>query len=381
MMFTNKSKKIIHLPTTVGGNPQGISASMKSLDLDSVSWSTTQNYLKYKADYIIAEADNVFIKEFRKLLALRYIVKFDVVFFNFGQMLFKPHLDFEYRKFSIKYWPFICLYCMYNRTMAQIEIFLLKMFKKKLIMQFQGDDIRQGDVCLKKFDISPAQSVEKHYYGARTDKMKRKIVAFYEKHCDLIYYLNPDLKHILGSKAKFLPYCHIDLNDWTPRAIMENKILKIGHAPSNRGFKGTDEILKVIRQLKDEGYEFEFVLIEGVSHDEAKEIYKTLDIMIDQLYAGWYGGLAVELMALAVPVLCYIRESDLKHIPENMAKDLPIINVNSETLIHTLRHLILSDRTDLKTIGKNSRVFAETYHDPIVVTKRVIHDFENHSIL
>ena len=380
-MFINRNRKIIHLPTTVGGNPQGISAAMKSLDFDSVSWSTTQNYLKYKADYIISENDNVFIKELKKLFALRYIVKFDVVFFNFAQMLFKPHLDFEYRKFSVKYWPFIYLYCIYNRTMAQIEIFLLKMFQKKLIMQFQGDDIRQGDVCLKKFDISPAQSVEAGYYGFRTDRMKRKIISFYEKHCDLIYYLNPDLKNVLGSKAKFLPYCHIDLNDWTPCTIKENKTLKIGHAPSNRGFKGTSDILKVIKKLEDKGYEFEFVLIENVSHNEAKEIYKTLDIMIDQLYAGWYGGLAVELMALAVPVLCYIRESDLKHIPENMAEDLPIINVNPETILEILKELILLERADLKEIGKNSRSFVQKYHDPIVVVKSVIDDFENHSIL
>lgn len=380
-MIEKRSRKIVHLPTTVGGNPQGISSSMKSLDLESVSWSATQNYLKYKVDYIISENDNILIKELKKLFALRYIIKFDIVFFNFAQMIFKPHLDFEYRKFAVKYWPFIYLYCIYNRILARTEIFLLKVFKKKLIMQFQGDDIRQGDICLKNFEISPAQSVEKYYYGLRTDKMKRKMIKFYEKHCDLIYYLNPDLKIVLGPKAKFLPYCHIDLNDWTPRFDKSNRRLKIGHAPSNRGFKGTDDILKVIKELKDEGYQFEFVLIENVSHDEAKEIYKTLDIMIDQLYAGWYGGLAVELMALAVPVLCYIRESDLKHIPDNMAEDLPVINVNSETIFKTLKNLILSDRKELNEIGKNSRAYVEKYHDPIIVTKSIINDFENNSIL
>ena len=46
---------------------------------------------------------------------------------------------------------------------------------------------------------------------------------------------------------------------------------------------------------------------------------------MDQLFAGWYGGVAVEAMALGKPVLAYIRDEDLKFVPSKMASDLPIV--------------------------------------------------------
>jgi hypothetical protein len=41
------------------------------------------------------------------------------------------------------------------------------------------------------------------------------------------------------------------------------------------------------------------------------------------LFAGWYGGLAVELMALGKPVLAYIREEDLSFVDPQMRYELP----------------------------------------------------------
>ena len=58
----------------------------------------------------------------------------------------------------------------------------------------------------------------------------------------------------------------------------------------------------------------ELVLIEGMTYEQARQVYPTADLLIDKVLAGWYGGVAVELMALAKPVVCYIREGDLRFI-------------------------------------------------------------------
>ena len=70
------------------------------------------------------------------------------------------------------------------------------------------------------------------------------------------------------------------------------------------------------------------------------DAYQSIDVLIDQIYGGWYGGLAVEAMALGKPVLGYIREDDLKFIPPEMAENLPIVKTCPETLQENLISLI-----------------------------------------
>jgi hypothetical protein len=67
----------------------------------------------------------------------------------------------------------------------------------------------------------------------------------------------------------------------------------IVHAPTHRAVKGTDVLLDAVAQLRAEGLRFELVLVEGVTRTEARRIYEEADLCVDQLFAGWYGGLAV----------------------------------------------------------------------------------------
>ena len=60
-------------------------------------------------------------------------------------------------------------------------------------------------------------------------------------------------------------------------------------------------------------------------HAEAMKLYAQADLVIDQLLAGWYGGFAVETMAMGKPVVCYIRAEDLQFVPPAMVAELPLI--------------------------------------------------------
>ena len=75
------------------------------------------------------------------------------------------------------------------------------------------------------------------------------------------------------------------------------------HAPSRRIVKGTKYILDAVEELKSEGLKFDFKMVEGMKNSDAKELYRTADIVVDQLRIGWYGVLAVEAMALGKPVI------------------------------------------------------------------------------
>ena len=64
-------------------------------------------------------------------------------------------------------------------------------------------------------------------------------------------------------------------------------------------------------RLQREGVPFDLELIENLPNAEATRRYRDADLVVDQLLAGWYGGFAVEAMALGKPVIAYLRESDL----------------------------------------------------------------------
>ena len=173
--------------------------------------------------------------------------------------------------------------------------------------------------------------------------------------------------HVLPQNTKFLPYSHVNIDEWVPnfKRKKNHKKIVIGHAPTNRDIKGTELILKVLNDLKiNYGSRLDFHLIEGISNSEAKLIYQNLDILIDQIYLGWYGGLAVELMALAKPVMCYIRSDDLDFIPSEMKKEIPIININEH---HNLRQRIVQilDADDDQLFYRGKKMcLCRKWHNP-----------------
>ena len=98
--------------------------------------------------------------------------------------------------------------------------------------------------------------------------------------------------------------------------------------------------------------------------------------MVDQLLCGWYGGLAVELMALGKPVICYIREADLQFIPAEMRQELPLINATPGTIYDVLKEWLTVRRDRLPQVGRQSRDYVETWHDPLKIAARLKDDYE-----
>lgn len=356
---------VIHLPENVGGNPQGLSRQLNSLGINSQTWVFSESKFKYDCDKVLfSGSESFFIRELKRFAALRYIFQCDLAFFNFGSGLYNPYLCIDLEKHSFLLRFFGLVFIRFQHFMARFEVSMLNFFKKPIFIQYQGDDARQGDYCQDNFKITFANRVDKNYYGKVRDQLKRKSIRFYGKRSAKIYSLNPDLHHVLPKNTEFLPYSHIDLNEWLPKYNQsDNRPLRIGHAPTNRDVKGTDLILLAVEELKKNGYKFDFVLIENLSNTDAKREYMKLDIFIDQLFAGWYGGVAVEAMALGKPVLAYLRDKDLKFIPSQMRKDLPIINVEPDSIKHVLEELLNTSRAKLLEKARLSRQYVEKWHD------------------
>jgi len=356
--------RVLHCPEIVGGNALQLARAERELGIDSRQIVFQQNYIGYPADEVLLPSSaGLLARERARWKMLRRALAFDVIHYNFGQSIMPSSIS-AYSKRARSYPKVIqWLFRAYAGCLEQMDLPIFRWLGKTIIVTYQGDDARQGGYCREHFSITFADEVAADYYTDETDRLKRKRIATFDKYADYIFALNPDLMHVLPNRTKFLPYSSVDLREWQP--VMTNNIKPVVlHAPSHREIKGTKYILAAVDRLRDEGIEFEFVLIEGMSNEEARVHYERADLLVDQLLAGWYGGLAVELMALGKPVMAYLREDDLGFIAEEMRHDLPIIQMTPDSIYSGLKYWLTEEKEKLPEIGVKSRAFVEKWHDP-----------------
>jgi glycosyltransferase involved in cell wall biosynthesis len=342
--------RVLHAPCLAAGNPGRLARAEREIGLGSWCISSDPNPYGYPVDEQARtiEHGRLGFEAQRWALLGRALRNFDVVHFNFGRTLFP--------------------------NAAQLDLPLLRRAGKAIFMTFQGDDARQGDYCRKNFAVSFAARVDAAYYG--DDDAKRARIARVDRYAHGIFALNPDLLHVLPARARFLPYANVDLDAWRPLPMPRNPVPVVVHAPTHRAVKGSDLVLAAAERLKAEGERFELVLVENMTHAEARSAYERADLAVDQLFAGWYGGFAVEMMALGRPVLSYIREGDLRYLPEGMAEDMPVIPVTPDGIRETLRDWIRAPHERRAEVGRLGRSYVEKWHDPRAVAARLRVEYE-----
>jgi len=138
------------------------------------------------------------------------------------------------------------------------------------------------------------------------------------------------------------------------------------HAPSSRARKGTAEVVAACEEL---GLELD--LVEGLDHREAFERYRSADLVVDQLNAGWYGMFAIEAMALGKPVVAFLHEQAVQRTKDAFGVEVPIVHATKQTLTDVLRRLT-SSPDELQRIGAASRAYVERVHDLSRIADRLL---------
>lgn len=366
--------RVLHCPSTVGGNPQGLSRAEREHGCDSVSWTLTQNQYQYPADRVICPSGGRPLRALLRWWAIgRMVGKFDVVHFNFGSSFAPLRIATEHRGAAAR---------LYNRWWAGrwelADVVWAKRRGAVIAVTYQGDDARQGDFCRARYPVHFSHHVPPGYYTPETDQHKRERIQFFDRHADLIYALNPDLLHVLPERAEFLAYASVDPREWIPVYPAETPVSPlVVHAPSHRAVKGTAFLLQAVERLRAEGVDFRFQLVEGLAHAEARRLYASADLAVDQLLAGFYGAFAVELMALGKPVICQLHDLDLDRIPAGMRRDMPLIHADPDTIHRTLREWLTTRKGELRAAGERSRAFVARWHDPALIAEQVVRDYRS----
>lgn len=251
---------------------------------------------------------------------------------------------------------------------------ILKLLGKKIITAFWGSDVRYWyafaeemkqrgveDEVYPFFEYARARSGGSYWDKVRTIKTAEKYSEFIIS--------QPDC-----AQLQTQPYmrCNvpIDLSQFEFKIHGRKKPL-ILHAPSVAEAKGTDVILKVIDELKAEGLQFEFKLIQNMPNAELRTLLTESDIVVDELYAATVGGLSAEAMASGNVVLVRYDEEYCK-----VPKGCPAVNTNKFNLKENLREMILNveKRTQIAKLG---RPYVESANDHIKICKSLLQRLEN----
>jgi glycosyltransferase involved in cell wall biosynthesis len=367
--------RILHCPEVVGGMAGELARTQRALGVDSRAVAFDNTIFDYQIDEVLCTPRTGRLKREvnRWGLFRRALTHFDVVHFNFGRTLMPDRTTEPPGRGVLGR----LVRRLYARAFELRDVALLKRLGKAVFVTFQGSDLRQGDFCERHFGPAFLRELPPGYFSPDTDARKRLRVAELARLADGLYAVNPDLMYLLPPTAKFLRYGHLDLRDWTPvpppPATDEGPL--VIHAPTHRGVKGTRFVLEAVEKLRSEGVRFRFQLIERLPRAEARRLFERADLLVDQLWLGWYGGLAVELMALGRPVVCNIRDDGLRFLPPGMAGELPLIRAEPATLAAVLREWLTTRRHELSKLGERSRRFVERWHDPRDVARELIGDY------
>jgi glycosyltransferase involved in cell wall biosynthesis len=280
------------------------------------------------------------------IYCLKFLIKYDYFIFISGAHLFNNFLDLR----------------------------LYRFFGKKTMVIFTGCDVQQPELIKanKKIAYSSCHNCPEEYMKFVQCEPLKKIVQtrLIEKYFDVImcHFMNSDSLEREYHQV-FVPIDIEALSKYINTA--KNLIPVILHAPSNAQYKGTSYLKSAIERLRNEGYVFEFRLVQNVPIEQLYEEIGKSDLVVDQLIQGWYGLLPMEAMAINKPVICYMREELLSKLPN----DCPIINANPETIYNVLKYC-LDNKNYLQEKSKAGSEYVKRYHNSIDIAKSLISYFE-----
>lgn len=347
--------RVLHLPTTVGGNAGHLCAAERLLGLHSEMLTTgLDNPFGYTAGHSLGmRPDSSALVKLGQLSLgfLRVRQRFDVFHFNYGtSLIHSPRLGAN--QFELPFYP----------------------RRARIFVTYNGCDARQKYPTMNARHWAACH--DKTCYNGQCnsgllDKQRRSGITKMAHYAQHIWAVNPDLLNFLPpAKSSFLPYA-IAVGTLPARWPRQDGLLRIAHAPTNRAAKGSAHVVEACEALMKR-YPGQCVLdlIENLPREQALARVHGCDVLVDQLLIGWYGGVAVEAMLLGKAVIVRIEERDLHHVPTAMRAQLEgaVLQSDPDRLYQTLEQCLLN-RQHLIQTAQLGHAYAQQWHDPQAVAR------------
>ncbi|NRA65129.1 MAG: hypothetical protein HRU19_11645 [Pseudobacteriovorax sp.] len=191
-----------------------------------------------------------------------------------------------------------------------LDLPLLKLLKKKVIYVFHGSESRPFYLNGFQFQSTTKLGL---YSALIVTAIQRFVIWYIELFAYKIVSIPPQSyfnnRSIINSNLVGIPSGKSE-RIYSIKARSETHLgrethsVKILHAPSKPGPKGSEKIREYICQLKSQSYEIDYVEITGRPNHEVIEALCSCDFVIDQLYSDTpMAGFAAEAAALGKPAL------------------------------------------------------------------------------
>jgi glycosyltransferase involved in cell wall biosynthesis len=348
--------RVLHGPVNVGNQPWVLSRHERRVGIQSDLVVNYGTWLGYPADRCLSSAGQRTVASMarRAAFGLSAPLRYDVLHYYFGRS-FLCWDDYGAPKW---FW------------FADLK--LAKRLGRKVFLTLQGCDARLSAESSRRNQHTPCHLGRCEVARACRDTLdarRRFLIENIVPRADRVFVLNPELAHFVPG-AVFMPYCSVDVEAFEPVWPKTDGPAVILHAPSDQSIKGSSLVIAAVERLKKR-YPIQFILVKGVPYEEALKLYRRADLVIDQLYSGWYGGLAVEAMALGKPVGCYIREDDLAVLPPAMRAELPLVRLGPDSVEADLEAAI-KQRGLWPLWGRRSRQYVLSWHQPRTLASAMV---------
>lgn len=276
---------------------------------------------------------------------------------------------FRYDCFIYIYGNGIFFHNRYLRKIEEVEFFILKLFRKKMVMWLCGSDSRP----LYCDGANYYSDIEKIYSITREKAAKIKML---EKYMDLIDYSPSSHFH---TKPYLIFNCigiPVDIKEKVRIDKKNVDKVRILHAPSDQKAKGTVIVRNIVKEMQEEGYDFEYMEVSGLPHRVVLEKMAMSDIVVDQVYSDTpMAGFATEAAINGVPVVVggYYAEVYKKVLPDPIA---PTVYCNPEELKEKIIYLIEHEEERIR-IGEKERAYVEGHCLAETVANKFLRIFDH----
>jgi glycosyltransferase involved in cell wall biosynthesis len=240
----------------------------------------------------------------------------------------------------------------HNFTAHEVELLRRRGITTGVV--FHGDDIRDHD--------RHVQSVSGSYVLGLGDDYRRRLIANARKRRRLveelgipIFVSTPDLA-LEVPDSTWLPLA-VQRTVWeSSRGALERRKPRVLFRPTSSA-KGTSVVVPALEGLERRGM-IEFVHPTVVPHEQMPDLYRSVDIVVDQIRTGSYGVAAIE--AMSAGRLCVGFLSD--EVREFMPRPPPVVDASVETFEKTMEQ-ILVDKEHYSELASQGPDFVREQHD------------------
>lgn len=266
----------------------------------------------------------------------------------------------------------------YNALAAEgpLDLWLAQRIKKKGIVEFVGNDIRDCRVASIDNPYYKAAWVSGLYeYSEETPEHSKKAQQSFLKYGVRSVFAHETLKpFLLDDEWKVQLPCRwrLDVDRFVPKFSEKTSEPLIVHMTTAPHCKGTFHVEAILDSLRGK-VNFRYERIEGKTREQALSLLREADIYLDQfVLAEGLGVAALEAMALGKPVVSYVKPSLEYCWPPHVVN---FVNAPFEQLAEKVQWLI-EDHESRRSLGMAGRDYVERFHDGKIVAKMIAEGYE-----